>query len=405
MANLRALIPEGKQLTEEESQKIGDLQDEIDAIWNKRGNYEIDPDAWLTMPIFMDTITEEDIQKNESCAAIAAVVYDELPPEEIAENRKNHGNECLKRAMNPDQVNKDNMARAAVNCYTDGLNAAKEQLQNDPENKHLIAQLYGNRSMANFLMKNYGHSLLDAQRSIIVDNNYFKGYYRGAKAAERVRKYDIALSLIEKGRQTEPIPPEQAMKEFEEIENVVILAKEQAAKKEKADKMKTRVKAAETSNIMRAITSKGIKITIQNEVTSEQMSQYSIMKPYFGASDDVLHVPLLFMFDEYQQTDFMQDVSTELCLAELVDELMPFPWDDRGRYAKIHDVVAVFKIDDGVQIPEYYCIDLGWPLLEVFRQPTYQMPRLLPVIHIISRHSDRLIEEWGIAEQLKALGM
>jgi len=401
MANLRGLIPSDKELTPEEEQKIGDMQNEIDAIWSHVGNYEIDPDAWKQMPLFMENISEEDVAKNESCAAISSVVYEEMPAEEVALGRKEHGNECLKRAMDPAQVNKDNMARAAVHCFTEGLTAAKAV--DAAVDKTLVAQLYTNRSMAHFIMKNYGHALQDAQRGVLVDPSYPKSYYHGAKAADKVRKFDIAVRLLQQGHKN--VKDEKALADLKTMENTIRASMEALIKKEKQDRLKTRVDAAETSNILRAITSKGVKVSVRSEVGSEQMSQLEQHKPYFGKSDDVLYIPILFMYDEFSLTDFMRDVSTELCLAESLDEMMPFPWDTEKRYVKLDDVVAVYKLDDGVAMPEYHVVDLGYPLIEVMRGPNYQMPRLLPVFHIISKHSDKYIDEWKIRGQLEKLGV
>lgn len=390
---LKGLIPSDKVLSAEEEAKIGDLQAEIDAIWSRRGDYKIDDEAWRSMPLFMEKVTEDDVANNEGCAAMASILYDDVPAEEMANNRKTHGNEMLQRAMNPEQTNKDNMARAAVNCYTEGLMAAKNGSDCPPL---LIAQLYGNRSAAHFLMMNFGHALQDGQRAILVDPSYNKAYFRAAKAAERVRKYDIALNLIEKGLTTIPPPSAQAAAEFETLKAEVNASIEAQAAAVKKERMKQRVDAADTSNILRAITSKGIKINPRPEVTSEQMAQLQKAKPYFGKSDDMLHVPLLFMYDEFSTTDFVQDISCDCCLADILDEMMPFPFDDKQRYATLDDIVAVYKVDDGVKMPEYYAFDPTWPLLEVFRMPTYQMPGLLPVIHIISRHSTQLIAEWKL---------
>lgn len=48
-------------MTAEQEEHIDALQDEIDEIWNRRGNYHINPDAWEEMPIFMNNISEKDI--------------------------------------------------------------------------------------------------------------------------------------------------------------------------------------------------------------------------------------------------------------------------------------------------------------------------------------------------------
>ena len=145
---------------------------------------------------------------------------------------------------------------------------------------------------------------------------------------------------------------------------------------------------------MRRITSHGIKMWPKCEVSSEQSAQLGGHKPYFD-DDNLLHVPILFMYDEYQQTDYMQDVATDVPVIDLIDELMPFPWDDRGRYKKLDDIVVVYKFDDCVAMPQYFEMDAAWTLLENMRQPTYQMPALLPVLHVVCKTSELLVQ-WGL---------
>jgi hypothetical protein len=103
------------------------------------------------------------------------------------------------------------------------------------------------------------------------------------------------------------------------------------------------------------------------------------------------------MYDEYSQTDYMQDVSCDTSIAELLEEMMPFPWDDRGRYTCAEDLVVAFRIDDGVSMPRVYEVDPSWQLLETFRRPEYQMPLLLPVFHVVPKGSD-VLQQWGLHE-------
>jgi hypothetical protein len=390
MANLGALV--GRELTEDEQEHIDSLQSEIDEIWSRRGNFKIEEDAWKSMPLFMETITEEDVATNASCAALASILYDEVPSDEVALNRKEQGNKALVMAQNPEQVNKENMARAAAHCYTEGIAAKCSDVK-------LNAVLYANRSLAHFIIQNFGHGLQDAQKAIILQPEYTKAYYRAAKCAEKIRKYDMALSLIKMGVQTEAANADQkTMIEFEELRKLCEEGREAAAKKVKSDTLKSRAKAAESSTIMRRITSHGIKMFPKCEVSSEQSAQLGGHKPYFD-DNNLLHVPILFMYDEYQMTDYMADVGTDVVVIDIIDDLMPFPWDDRGRYAKLDDIVVVYKIDDGLAMPKYYEMDPSWTLLENMRQEMYLMPALLPVLHVVCRTSELLVQ-WGLRKSV-----
>lgn len=381
---LKGLVDPSRELTDEQAAHIDTLQDEIDAIWNARGNYKIDPEAWQSMPIFMDHISQEDVEKNDSCRALASIVYDEVPPDEIAENRKAHGNHALQMALNPAQDRRENLARAACHSYTEALLAKGTDTV-------LSSTIYANRSLAQFIIGNYGHGLEDAQRSIILNPQYFKAYYRAAKCAERVKKYDLALQLLQRGLECDPKPPltDTNKQEFQELIDICNDEKAKYNAAQNTLRRSNKVKAAKSSNIAHAITSMGIKMTAQAEVPSEQLAEYSIPQPYLD-EDRLLHVPILLMYDEYSQTDVMHDVPADASVEDLLHELLPFPWDSQGRYATPDHIVAFFLIDDHVKMQERYEIDKSWPLLEVFRSTHYVMPRLLPVIHIISRSSELL---------------
>ncbi|KAG5469343.1 hypothetical protein LSCM1_02558 [Leishmania martiniquensis] len=377
---LRGLVS-ADALTSEQEEHIDQLQKEIDDVWSRRGNYQIDPDAWETMPFFMENITPDDIDKNANCAALASIVYDEVPPDEIAANRKEHGNRALKMALDPSQERRENLARAACYSYT-------EALQAKGKDKKLSSTIFANRSLAHFLIGNYGHALADAQRSILLDPQYRKAYYRAAKCALALKRYDMGLQLLEKGRSiADPPIGASTQAEFLEMEKKCLQAKEQKTAEEARQRRLALSKAAKVSNVARTIASSGIKISPKAEVTSEQMGVYGNPEPYFD-TDGMLHVPLLFMYDEYQQTDIMHDVACDLCAAELLDELMPFPWDDRGRYQKFDDIIVFYKIGDGVHEAQYYEVDQAWPLLEVFHKETYEMPQLMPVLHVVCKASE-----------------
>lgn len=392
-----------RELTPEEQARVDKAMAEIEEIWSdkNRGSYKItDDEAWKRMPLFMERVTEDDVLNNPDCAALSDIIYKELPPTETAENMKEQGNKALQLALNPDklkamlqekhdlkQYNIENILRNAVHCYTEGIKAQSD-------NRKLNSQLYSNRSMAHFLLQNYGHGLQDAQRAIILDPDYTKAYYRGAKCAEKIRKYEISRSLIEKGLRTNPT--ELAEGEFSQLLSLIQLGEKAAAEKLKKEKMKARVDAADSNALVRTLQSRGVRISNFHEVSSEQWAQVGQKKPFFDETD-VLHVPILFMYDEYNTTDFLQAVPCDASLAEILTEegLMPFPWDDKGRYKRFEDMAAVFKIDDHVAMPLYYVADWHWTLFEVLRRKEYQMPGLIVCFHIVPKESD-LMRQWGL---------
>jgi hypothetical protein len=344
----------------------------------------VDDDAWQQMPLFMNNITEADIEKNEVLAALQHLKYEEEDPREKAEQAKEQGNKMLIMSLNPEQVNAKNFARSAVRFYTEGLS-------HRCDDRKLTAQMYANRSMAQFLLDNFGHGLEDAQKAVLLDREYTKAYYRGAKCAERVRKYAVARELIEYGLKTTPPPGEVALKEFEVVLEAVKRGEEALAAKQKKDRFKTRSAAADSSAIVRKMQAVGIQVCSKSEMASEQWDQLRTNKPYFDDTG-VLHVPLLLLYDEYSQSDFAQDVATDAPIGDIIEDMLPPPWDDKGRYQTVEGLVVFYKIDDGVAMPKYFAVDPDWQLIEILRTSTYLMPCLVPTFHIVAKGSPILVE-------------
>ena len=374
-----------RNLTEEQQARISELQQEIDDIWSKPGNYKVDEDGWKTMPIFMDReITDEDIANNHDLATLQNIKFEDADPVERAQNLKEQGNKMLIMSMNPEQTNFKNFARSALRFYA-------EALQVQCGDKKLTAVIYSNRSMANFILGNFGHGIEDAQKCVVLDRNFTKGYYRGAKCAEKIRKFELARQLIAYGMKTDPAPSDVAVNEFNALLALVKQNEEQSAKKEKKAKVAVRADAADTSHIRRKLQNEGITCGLRPEVASDQWAQLRVHKPYFDGTG-LLHVPILIMWDEYNQTDFAQDVASDAALGDLIEEMMPCPWDDKGRYQVVDGMCVYFKIDDGVAMPKYYRVDPDWQILEIMRTKTYVLPALVGCFHVVPEGSELLKE-------------
>ena len=386
--------PPPGMLTPEQEAKIKELQEEIEEMWSdkNKGNYQVDDDAWETMPVFMNEITESDVKKNEQVAALSSLAYDGKTPEEIAKERKEHGNKMIAFATDPAQENKRNFAFSAIRSYT-------EAIEVKCDNATLNAQLWSNRSMANFLLGNYGHALTDAMTAVKCDAKYAKAYFRAAKAAHNIKKWEIGKSFCKKGIALEGIIDTQKM-ELQTLLETIVADERKDSDKARADNRKSRVAAVVETNLARKITSTcGIIVSDLFEIPQEQLAQAQIPKPAFDASGH-LHIPLLLLYDEFDQSDILQDVDSYECtVADVVHNILPVPWDTRGRYKEVVDVLVAFKIDDGKSMPKYYEACLNETFIEVMKRPEYSMPGLLPTFHIAPRNSDIVLKEWKLQPQ------
>lgn len=383
-------------LTPEQREKIAALQSEIEEIWSKKGNYKIDDEAWKTMPAFMSEVSEKDVLENPACAALAHLAYDNLKPEEIAENLKKKGNHNLTLALQPEQVNKVNLARSAYWCYT-------EALDQKCDDRKMNSLLFANRAQAHIIMSNYGHGLEDSQRSVILDPSYPKSYYRAALCAMKTSKFDLADKFIAQAKN----PEGECLKNMQadqitalaKLEGELAEAKQRSLNRENKIKRQVRAGAAEKSNIQRRMQTNGINVSLKMEVSSEQWEQYGRAKPYYEKVDnneELLHVPMLILWDEVSQSDFLQDVPANACMVDVMAEILPPPWNDAigdGKYRDPANLVAYFKVDDGVKMPEHYVVELGWEFNEIFRSPKYVLPGFVPTFHIVPRDSKLLRDQ------------
>lgn len=392
-------LPDGlgpSKLTDEQRAKIAELQAEIEAIWSKKGNYKIDDEAWRTMPAFMEKVTDDDVASNPACAALANLAWDNMKPHEIAEDCKKKGNTNLQFALNPQQANRKNVARSAVEFYTEGL----DQKCDD---RKLNSLLFANRAQAHIIMENFGHGLYDSQRAVILDPLYLKAYYRAALCAMKIGKFDISDTFIAQAFNPEnevskDIPADQVAA-FKKLQGEIAVAKELTTKRHQKVQRQVRAGAAEKSNILRKMQSQGINVATKMEVSSEQWEQYGKAKPYYEKVDnneELLHVPMLILWDEVSQSDFLQDVAAHACMGDVLAEVLPPPWNDvigDGKYADPKNLVAVFKIDDGVKMPEHYVIELDWQFDEIFRSKFYVLPGFVPTFHILPKDSKLLRDQ------------
>jgi hypothetical protein len=371
----------GRDLSEEQLARIQALQDEITEIWSTPGSYKIDPDAWESMPMFMDDITDKDVAEYDAVAALSNVMFVEVPAEEVADKCKGEGNKFVQLALTATVIlQKKNYGRSAVKSYT-------EALQAKCADRKMNAMIYANRSMAHWVLENFGHGIEDAQKSIVLDRNYTKAYYRGAKCAVSIKKNDLARKLIDLGLKTDPPPTEQTLAEFDAILKACDENDAYAAKVARKHKIKERSAAAGSNQLVRKIEAFGIAVGSRCEVSSDQWAQFGSKLPHIE-DDGTLHVPMLFLYDEYSQSDFMADVAADCTVGEVVTELLPFPWDTQQRYTDLRAMWIFYKIDDGVKMPEHYAVGLDDQLIEVFRSGKYLMPGLVPTLHILPKNSD-----------------
>ncbi|XP_065894493.1 serine/threonine-protein phosphatase 5-like [Dysidea avara] len=122
-------------------------------------------------------------------------------PEDVAkaEEHKNKANEYFK----------DKKYVEAVEFYTRAIDL-------NPS----VASYYGNRSIAHLRTEAFGYALQDASKTLELDKNYIKGYYRRASAYMAMGKFKLALKdyeLVKKVRSKD----KDAIQKYEECNKIV----------------------------------------------------------------------------------------------------------------------------------------------------------------------------------------
>ena len=177
--------------------------------------------------------------------------------------------------------------------------------------------------------ENYGRAFDDAVEAFRRDPKNIKSYYRGAKAAMYLEKYEEACLFCAKG-----LEQEQGNKELTTL--MLVANKKDKDKKAKEEEEKLREQWADC--IVRAIGDRGLRIGSGHWRVEEA--------PPFLDEDSALHWPVNFVFGEVMSVDLVQDFNENQTFGDHLDQLLsqPLEWDMHCRYRR--DTVEVYFLWD-----------------------------------------------------------
>ncbi|GMH40625.1 hypothetical protein BSKO_08529 [Bryopsis sp. KO-2023] len=273
--------------------------------------------------LFWDEIPEN-AAENPDYAAIQSLIYDESTPEETVENFKNQGNDRLKRAI---QVKNKIYFDQAIEFYTKGIDY-------ECKNDSLRAILFTNRSQAHIHLGNWRKALKDSKEAVRLDPNNIKAWYRGARSALKLQDVDETLRFCEKGLEVDPDNVDLKKLSKDAVSRRAIIVKEKAAAKEKQDAL-----IAKATEMADHLLRRGIRLCQPNFNVGE-------FYPYLD-EDSVMHWPVLFVYPETMQQDFIQDVEEIDPIETQLDimfgpEAEPISWDADKEYRR--DTVDVYYL-------------------------------------------------------------
>ncbi|XP_054644611.1 tetratricopeptide repeat protein 4 isoform X2 [Dunckerocampus dactyliophorus] len=323
------------------TQNDSDDDDFTEAFKRYKYKNAFNEDTWEEefdkIPMFMKTAPEEiDPKEYPELACMQAIIHDEdRSPEEQAQSLKNEGNAFFKEKK-----------------YTKAIVAYTAALKKNCGDQELDTVLLTNRAAAHFHIGNMRSALNDATAAKKIKPEHLKALIRGAQCCIELRNFVAAIQWCEKGLQAHPTD-----KKLQELRAAADKHKRAADRDARKAKAKEKKLNTEKEALMAAIKERGIKLLqsvkpcqsgsdVQDEDdgTSDQMDNLSLdglsSHEAMGAQvfldeQGSLHWPVLFLYPEHQQSDFISAFceSSSFCdhFAVMFGEELP-PWDVDRKY-------------------------------------------------------------------------
>ncbi|EEB06856.1 HSP chaperone complex subunit [Schizosaccharomyces japonicus yFS275] len=295
------------------------------------------------IPFFMQSLDEagDEAEENLELEALKAMAY-EGEPHEIAQNFREHGNECFKQKQ----------YKEAIEYYTKAI--AQKCGHTDIE----IA-CYSNRAGCNLIFGNYRKVLDDCAQVLKRDPKHVKAYYRSAKALIVLKRLDEAekcLDVCKSGNADDPA--------------IVLLEKELITKKKQQEKLLAEKARREQSEALRrdaltnALKQRSIRVVASEESPDMGDAKLHLEVPEDASSE--LFFPTILLYPLESQSDFVPALSEHSTAQDLLNTVFETPaeWDTSAEYRP--NVVDAF-----IQTSTGGLVKVGKrvPILKVLQHP------------------------------------
>ncbi|XP_029644404.1 tetratricopeptide repeat protein 4 [Octopus sinensis] len=320
-------MPQSKNLTESIAEKVDEeLDDFLNEMMKKSKKTAETEDKSIeeiiaeleTHPAFLKEI-DPSKPLHPAVEALQALKYESENPFMKADSFKEEGNYLFKKRD----------YRTAVANYTEGIKV-------QAPDRMLNASLYCNRAASHYQLGNFGYALFDCVMACKFKEQYLKAFIRGSQCCIELKKFSDAIKWCEAGLKFEPENEKlSALKEkslkLKKIQDRDL--RKQQLQERKADVLE--------SKLFNEIHKRHIKMKTdkQNGKTILSLSDLEGSNPG-GAKvylDDagLLHWPVLFMYPEYNQSDFIESFSENHCFSDHILEMFQscmVPWDEEHKY-------------------------------------------------------------------------
>ena len=309
-------------------------------------------------PLFMTKQPEND-ELPPVLEAMQQLKYgeDDNTKEELAQNYKEDGNRYFK-AKN---------YRLAVQCYTTAINQKAET-------KELNSILFANRSAANFYLKNHRSSLLDALKSVELNNQNGKAVQRVIQCLTKLEKYDELLKFLENTNLD--IPNRDELKQNAE-EKLQLKERDQRKANLRERKEKQSITAYQ-NQVLQELHKRGIKFKV-DDLFNVVHPAAADSKVRFNENDDSISFPVLFVYPEVANCDFIEkfnenDQLYQHLIAILDDESNQPGWNSNRMFSSESVTVKFMTMNstkDEIPVDKY--ASLG----EILKNPKLVLRNIL----------------------------
>ncbi|GAA6221309.1 tetratricopeptide repeat protein 4 isoform X1 [Lates japonicus] len=327
--------------SEVQSDSDDGMDEFMDKFKTQRYKNAFSEDGWEEefnkIPMFMKTAPEEiDPKKYPELACLQAIIHDEdRPPGEQAKSLKDEGNAFFK----------EKNYEKAILSYTAGL-------KKKCGDQDLDTVLLTNRAAAHFHLGNMRSALNDAASAKKIKPDHLKALIRGAQCCIALRNFSEAIQWCDEG-----LKVHHTDKKLQELRASADKHKRAAERDARKAKVKEKKLHGEKEALLTAIKDRGIKLLQsakprrcgsdsedEDDGSSAAISQLSLdglsSQEVTGAQvfldeQGSLHWPVLFLYPEHQQSDFISAFCESSCfvdhLAVMFGEELP-PWDMDRKY-------------------------------------------------------------------------
>ncbi|XP_052685420.1 tetratricopeptide repeat protein 4-like [Crassostrea angulata] len=282
----------------------------------------------------------------------------------------------------------------AVDNYTAGIKIKCPD-------KTLNAVLYSNRAAAQFYKQNYRSALQDAIIARKFKPDHMKAIVRGAQCCMEMKKYAEASLWSDLG-----LAIEETNTVLLEIRQKAEKLRSIQEKEKRKEEAKERKELAEHKKLITAIKSRGIRLAGLADkgydpllFTNVELHNPSGAKVYVDA-ENTLHWPVLFMYPEHTQTDYIEDFNENHTFEDHIfhmfgPDVPPASWDLDKKY-KPENLLIYYEDKEKTTLHQ---ISPSCTLLEALQNKWFLVDAGTPCFIILvnnSRFQQHFIKEYTV---------